>query len=76
MSGGKHDPHQNRTVTVKTGGGRRRGKRARYQLYKASGRRERNKRRRIEKDARRTKLEPCGHASRYSRSGGSCSRCK
>lgn len=52
----------------------RKGKRDSSKLYKERGNRERNKARRIARDARRANLLSCGHGSRW-RLDDYCQRC-
>lgn len=45
----------------------RKGKRDSSKLYKERGNREKNKARRVERDARRAKPMRCGHGSRWAK---------
>lgn len=51
------------------------GKRKSSATYLQRGNRERNKARRIEKDARRAKPMECGHGIRHKFIDGTCRRC-
>lgn len=67
--------------------GKKKGKkigrnRDRAKSYEAKGKRERNKKHRMDKDSQRTKIASCGHASRYIKRSFSapgswfCTKCK